>query len=149
MSKTSQDKYLILSQKFPSGEVIDNRIIIHFDLRAWAMVEDKIKLNAKFATGEPIQPLRYSHTVYWNRDPQTVMFMKATLKPIEQEVDCEIRVMETHFEVCLCNGDFGEMKAYANLLIKAVGKYVLPAGTWRLLCELPTPDEITGHPWLR
>lgn len=139
---TSQDKYLILSQRLPSGEVIDNRIIIHFDPRAWAMVEDKVRLNAMFTTDEPLHPLRYSHLVRWGVVPQAVMFMKTKLKPIDKEIDCEIRSMDSHFEVCLCNGDFVDMEAYAKLLVKMAGKYVLAAGTWRLLCELPSPEEM-------
>ncbi len=146
---TSQDKYLILSQRLPSGEVIDNRIVIQFDPRAWSMVEDKVRLNARFTTDEPLHPLMYSHSVYWGAAPEPVMFTKAKLKPIDAEIDCEIRSMDTHFELCLCNGDFGEIEAYAKLLVKAVGKYVLTAGTWRMLCELPSPEESKNHPQVR
>lgn len=143
MPKTSQEKYLILSQRLPSGEVIDNRIIIQFDPRAWAMVEDKLKLNMMFATSEPFPQLRYSHTVHWGAIPEVVMFMKTKLQPIDKFIDCEVRYMDTHFELCLCNGDFGDMQAYANMLVKDISKYVLAPGTWRLLYELPLPEEMS------
>lgn len=141
MSKTSPAKYLVLSKELSSGEIIDHRIIIHFKPLVWAKLEGYLALNAKGS----MPRLKYSYFPYGG----IVQHLKTNLILPQAEISCEVRLIDTHIEVCLYNGDFEHMKRYANSLMSVAGKYVMPTGVWNLLCELPPPEEASYCPRFR
>lgn len=145
MPKTSQEKYLILIKKLPSGEVIDERIIIHFDPKVWAKLEDRLGLDA---VGD-FPRLKYGYPLMLGTESYPMQFLKVRVKFEDNEIDCEVRSTDTHFEVCLRNGPSVCMEKYAEQLVKAMGKYVIAADSWRLLYEMPSPAEAPRHPNFR
>lgn len=138
MPKTSLSNYLVSTKALPSGEIIDHRIIIHFKPLVWAKLENYLAHNAK----DPMPSLRYARFPYGG----TLQHLKTKIVLPQAEMSCEVRLIDTHIEVCLYKGDFEYMKRYANSLILVAGKYVMPPGIWTLLYEVPQPEDTSCHP---
>ncbi len=136
------ERYLILSQRLPSGKSKDERIVLHIDTRAWSKFDDFVDTHA--APDHEVLPKEVvSHVVTWEEEPTPIMFTHTKLQCGDAEIICDVRSLGEYFEVVLHGNNLTYLEVFAKYIIRYVReKYVYPAMNWRLLSALPAPGEL-------